>query len=176
MWLKCLSVLIEVLLQQTRRNRNGDAPAVAQGGPPVKLTQALTQPLAQMPAVDAIDVDEAIARLGGDTTLYAAVLASYLAELKTMPDQLDALLASGDAIGAGRLLHTVKGLSATVGATYLAAVVAAAEQRLKTDNNQGTHDRLRAEFRDKVMRALRILEPVVYTHVQKAAESVKSMV
>ncbi|HPW28247.1 MAG TPA: response regulator [Rhodoferax sp.] len=141
--------LIEVLLQHTRRPRIG---ASAPAAKPTPLP-------ADMPAVDRMDTDDAIARLGGNADLYADVVASYLAELPSQPDQLDALLNSGDLAEAGRLLHTFKGLSATVGATYLAAVTKATELAVKSNAPAQDLAPLRETFRGTVERTVHLLLP-----------------
>ena len=46
---------------------------------------------------------------------------SFLDEIQTLPAQLHALLTQPDLVAAGRLLHTIKGLALTVGATELSA-------------------------------------------------------
>ena len=149
--------LIEVLLNHIRRSHTS---ASAKPFPETDLSgapQGMAQPALDMPTVDRIDTNDAIARLGGNAQLYREVLASYLQELKSQPDQVDALLKSGDQVGATRLLHTLKGLSATVGATYLAAVTKAMEQALK--NNAGTEELelLRQSFRSTAERTTHLL-------------------
>lgn len=103
-------------------------------------------------AVDA-DVDAALERLGHNTGLYASILTSYLEEIATLPDQLDSSLLAGDLTGATRLLHTLKGLSATVGASELAQVARQLESVLKTADASLAHDTLRATLRKAVRRA-----------------------
>jgi HPt (histidine-containing phosphotransfer) domain-containing protein len=115
-----------------------------------------------MPAIDRIDTDEAIARLGGNEKLYAEVLESYLSELQGQSDQLDALLKKGDRAGAGRLLHTFKGLSATVGATYLAAVTKAAELAIKNNVPSVELTPLCEAFRSTAERTRHLLSPLAH--------------
>jgi two-component system sensor histidine kinase/response regulator len=113
-----LSDLVRVLNQHTRL-ASVSVSAVASIEPPAhRETQ---QP------IDDVDVDGALERLGGNTSLYAKVLNSYLDDLVNQPDQLEALLQKGDLHGAHRLLHTLKGLSATVGAGAMAGVAKAME-------------------------------------------------
>ncbi len=88
-----------------------------------------------LPPIDAVDVVGALDRLGGNQTLYARVLESYLEDIAKLPDQFDACLGSPDLDTAARMLHTLKGLSATVGASYLAAVARQAEQAVKSVQN-----------------------------------------
>ena len=99
------------------------------------------------------DVEDALERLGHNTGLYVSLLTSYLTEIATLPDQLDRSLLAGDRAGAARLLHTLKGLSATVGASDLAGVAKQIEGVLKTDDASLTHDALRGSLRDAVQRA-----------------------
>jgi CheY-like chemotaxis protein/HPt (histidine-containing phosphotransfer) domain-containing protein len=164
--------LVEVLLQHTRRARAGsstpalrppidDSPAAAKRPVPVPH---------EMPAVDRMDTEEAIARLGGNAALYADVLESYLNELTGQPDQLDTLLDNGNLAEAGRLLHTFKGLSATVGATYLAAVTKAAELAVKADAPARELGPLRDAFRHTVERTAQLLKPLLHASGLEASQ------
>jgi two-component system sensor histidine kinase/response regulator len=85
-----------------------------------------------LPPTDALDVGAALERLGGNEALYAQVLTTFLNDLATQPAKLTHCLQQADYNGATRLLHTLKGLAATVGASYLAAVARKAELTLKT--------------------------------------------
>lgn len=77
------------------------------------------------------------------------------------PDQLDALLSNGDLNSAGRLLHTLKGLSSTVGATHMAAVARLAESAIKGADGTTPLDALRSSFRDSVASTAQALGPLV---------------
>lgn len=90
-----------------------------------------------LPRVDAVDMAGALERLGGNHQLYARVLQSYLNDIAKQPDQLEAALVSSDWELAARLLHTLKGLSATVGASYMAAVARQAELSIKAEMAKG---------------------------------------
>ncbi len=149
--------LIEVLLNHIRRSGASASANPLPGTDLPHTAQAKAQPALEMPAVDRIDTDEAIARLGGNAQLYREVLASFLEELKSQPDQVDALLSCGDQMGATRLLHTLKGLSATVGATYLSAVTKAMEQALKNNTGGQELDGLRRIFRSTAERTTHLL-------------------
>jgi len=91
-----------------------------------------------LPRLDAVDTAAALERLGGNPALYARVLQSYLADLLIQPDLLDQALGCADWSKAERIVHTLKGLSATVGASYMAAVARKAELTLKAVNAPGT--------------------------------------
>jgi two-component system sensor histidine kinase/response regulator len=96
--------------------------------PPVETRPTAAPPSEPaLPSIDTVDQAGALERLGNNHALYARVLQSYLDSLAGQPDQLEAALRHADWTGAGRLLHTLKGLSATVGASYMAAVARRAE-------------------------------------------------
>ena len=103
-----------------------------------------------LPATGDVDVAEALERLGGDTALYARILQAYLNEIASMPDQLDELMQAADLAGAARLLHTLKGLSATVGARDLAEVAKVLEGMVKTVDVSHPADDFLARFRATV--------------------------
>lgn len=146
--------LVEVLLNYTRRSATaGRKPSASLSPDPSgrqaspSAGQVVAEPL---PAPDAVAVDSALARMGGNHALYARVLQSYLGEIAAAPQQLERLLHSGDRVGAGRLLHTLKGLSATVGASHLAGVAKVAESSLKAADTELAFADLQARFRQAV--------------------------
>ena len=112
--------LVEVLLHYTKRS------GTRTPSPKEHVPSADT-----LPAQDAFDKNAALDRLGGHIDLYANVLRQFLESILTAPQELSQLFSAGDTSGAGRFLHTLKGLSATVGATHLSAVVSRAEASLK---------------------------------------------
>jgi CheY-like chemotaxis protein len=123
-----LAQLIELLLKLTRASKL-DAP-LNPAAPTLPAHRAQAEPA--LPPIDAVDATGALERLGGNQSLYARVLQSFLDEIATLPEQLQANLKNDDLTSAVRLLHTLKGLSATVGASYLAAVTRKAELAVKT--------------------------------------------
>jgi HPt (histidine-containing phosphotransfer) domain-containing protein len=78
------------------------------------------------------------------------VLEAFLKDLVTQPAQLAHCLEHADLLGAARLLHTLKGLAATVGASYLAAVARKCELAVKAA--QAQTDTLAALDPDKFYR------------------------
>ena len=109
------------------------------------------------PAVDAVNVEAALARMGGKEPLYLRTLNAFLQELAGVPDRLDGYIASGEFDQAARLMHTFKGVSATVGASYLAAVIKAAELRIKSADASADHGSLRGEVRAAVQGTLLVM-------------------
>ena len=103
-----------------------------------------------LPPKGTVDVTAALERLGGNQALYARVLEAFLKDLVTQPAQLAHCLEHADLLGAARLLHTLKGLAATVGASYLAAVARKCELAVKAA--QAQTDTLAALDPDKFYR------------------------
>jgi two-component system sensor histidine kinase/response regulator len=129
-----------------------------------------------LPPKDAVDVAAALERLGGNQALYARVLQSYLSDIATQPDQLANSLQQADLASAARLLHTVKGLSATVGASYMAAVARKAELLVKaaqTPAGNGAagldHTSLCEEFRAAVVDTQNVLTQVALAYAMPSA-------
>ena len=149
-----LSDLVRVLNQHTRRTPK-NTNTIATFDPP------RPSPHESQTSTDRIDVDGALERLGGNTVLYAKVLGSYLLDLARQPDELEALLQQGDRQGAHRLLHTFKGLSATVGADGLAAMAKAMELTVSGADAQGTDAEVVTSFRDAVALNQPVLSAVV---------------
>lgn len=77
------------------------------------------------------DWSRAVEMLGGEEDLLCSVLAMFLEELPGYLGALDADLAAGDAAGAARTAHTLKGLLATFCADAAMQAAAALEQQAK---------------------------------------------
>ncbi|STQ91612.1 hybrid sensor histidine kinase/response regulator [Iodobacter fluviatilis] len=154
--------LIQIVQSQVRQTRhqlvlNSD------------ITSAPDQ--AQFPAKDELDLTGALERLGNNTGLYGRVLQSFLSEVSEVPARLDAFLRAGKREEARRLMHTLKGLAATVGACYLAAVAQQTEDELKTAAAE--HDVLCEALKDAVLSCSQLIEPLALSYTQAApAEAV----
>ncbi len=69
--------------------------------------------------------------LGNDQTLVSQLLLDFMASVKTLPDDLAALLVAEDFVAARTLVHTLKGSSGNLGAMRLHGAVDALETELK---------------------------------------------
>ena len=94
--------------------------------PPVALSQTATEVAARAN----IDLGSALNRLGGNQGVYQRMLATFVRDLAAMPDQLQAHAQRGEAEAIQRLLHTLKGLAATLGASTLSAQAAKGEKQM----------------------------------------------
>ena len=75
-----------------------------------------------------VQLNAALRRLGGKLPVYARLLGGFVRDLADMPHLLDECLQSQDAAAAARLLHTLKGLAATLGLPALADMAGQAER------------------------------------------------
>jgi signal transduction histidine kinase/DNA-binding response OmpR family regulator len=75
-----------------------------------------------------VDLPAALQRLGGKQDVYTRMLATFVRDLQAMPDQLQTHVSQGQTLESTRLLHTLKGLAATLGAQALSAQAAQAEK------------------------------------------------
>jgi chemotaxis protein histidine kinase CheA len=82
-----------------------------------------------------VDLDTALKRLGGMRGVYQRMLSSFVEDIKIMQAQLRGFTQSPDPddsyAAERRLLHTLKGLAATLGAMEFSAEVAQAERVIK---------------------------------------------
>ena len=166
-----LTQLVTLLQNLTQHN----APGTSTSGENVTGTSlAHSPPEPALPPLDAVDVAAALERLGGNRPLYARVLQSYLSDIETQPAQLLRHLQQVDLASAARLLHTVKGLSATVGASDMAAVARKAELAINAaqtdDPGVGALDTaaLCEEFRAAVVNTQKVLSQIALSYTTDA--------
>jgi PAS domain S-box-containing protein len=120
-----LNALVRMLRKQAHWAETDAEPEMA----PPEVTQ-----LAAVAAERAgFDIVGALQRLGGDQALYQQILAIFVRDLSDMPAQLQSFGMKQQAADAKRMLHTLKGLAATLGATELSAVAARYEKQLSTE-------------------------------------------
>ena len=155
-----LANLVDVLLKHVRPvDRRVESDLT-----PPAARSAAQQPALPTAPVAVLDVAAALATLDGDRLLYGRLLNAFLEQLERAPDELDRLLEGGDLTAAARLLHTFKGLAATVGASHLSVVAAAGESGLRQAEDRSP-DQLRAEFRVAAAEAGRSLRQVLRDEV-----------
>ncbi len=163
-----LNHLVEVLQNHTRRTKPGAGIAQLQ----LPTTPAADTPLqpvsAAMPELNSVDPAGALARLNGKVGLYAKILQSFLDELTDQPVQFSDLLHRGDVERAATLMHTLKGVSATVGAVYMSAVAAATEAKLNHGLAASEHSSLCTHLAEAVSGTLHTMAPLVQLYAASA--------
>ncbi|MES2152404.1 MAG: response regulator [Pseudomonadota bacterium] len=110
-----------------------DAGMVDHIGKPFDLGQLVGVILHHVRAGPAPCIERAVAlaRFGGNAGIYATALHGFGPEQQAMSASLESARTAGDTAAAMALLHTLKGLAGTIGATRLAALAFGAEQALK---------------------------------------------
>lgn len=82
-------------------------------------------------AIDGIDTEGALKRLGGKRERYEALLRKFAKKQSGSVVAVRAALAAGDDAGAERELHSLRGAAASLGAIAIAEAAAEAERALK---------------------------------------------
>ena len=122
--------LVDVLRQQAGRQDMGSATPL-----PLAPTDGVGQDsrIQALAVAASVDLDAALSRLGGKLPAYRRMLAAMLHDLPGLPEQLHEALADPDSQGAARLLHTLRGVAATLGASSLAETLLQAEHGLAAE-------------------------------------------
>jgi CheY-like chemotaxis protein len=94
---------------------------------------AVPAAVAEAAAAAGVEIQAALLRMGGHRKLYLDALRAVTRDLAELPSKLQSLLAQEDVADARRLLHTLKGVAATLGASTLSIEAAKAEQQLTLD-------------------------------------------
>jgi HPt (histidine-containing phosphotransfer) domain-containing protein len=108
-----------------------------------------------------LDMVSALTYVGGDEEIYSTVLQAFAKEMVQAPDQVHTELAAGKQVQAVRILHTLKGLAATVGARHLAAVALDLEQKVKDGAPPTEHPSMLADLRDAIHALSETIRPVL---------------
>jgi PAS domain S-box-containing protein len=116
-----LDELVAVLCKHTGRVA---APAATQAASDIDVHEAIRA----VAASQGIDLMGALHRLGGRQDVYLRLLRSFIKDLNGAIEQVDALWRSDNLSPLAQWLHTLKGLSATLGHQQLADVMAQGEQ------------------------------------------------
>jgi len=133
-------------------------------GLPLVQASSLQPDVVQAAAAADVDLDAALQRLGGMQDVYQRMLSSFVLDLEAMPGQLQHFSQypepDDNYSDMRRMLHTLKGLAATLGAQSLSADAAHAEQAIKGSPSTETIQmatRQACSAIDKVLPSLRAL-------------------
>jgi HPt (histidine-containing phosphotransfer) domain-containing protein len=103
------------------------------GAPVITIPAPITAPPSganDIAIAHQIDLVGAVKRLAGNKGLYLRMLPKYLSELDRLPSGISAALEKEDVAAVTRALHSLKGLSATMGVTLLASAFSLGEKAL----------------------------------------------
>jgi signal transduction histidine kinase/CheY-like chemotaxis protein/HPt (histidine-containing phosphotransfer) domain-containing protein len=115
-----LTHLVQVLRQQAKW---ANAPVEMQLNQPV-----LSQSLVRAAFAGGIDLAQAVHRMGGNQDVYLRMLQTFINDLEILPEQMK----ESSPENLRRLMHTLKGLAATLGVSDLSSEAAAAEKIMRS--------------------------------------------
>ena len=122
--------LIQLICQHTGQCDVANNQTAAQVAPsPAVSSEECAAPHPQ----DAICLQDAIARMGGNQSMYLKLLPRFMQQLDELPNRLQTLAAADDMVTFSRELHSLKGSSAMMGASAFSNEIAAIEKLLKHD-------------------------------------------
>ena len=134
------------------------APLPAVSAPAVPVSDAGKERQIDLPPLASINSASAVARLAGSSRLYVKTLCMFLKSIPHHEEELAAALEQGDAQRLRRAAHTIKGLTATVGAMETSALAADMETHIA-----GTDALPEAGQVDTLMRSLETLAETIAT-------------
>ena len=102
-----------------------------------------------------VDLGAALGRMGGNHYAYLRALNSFAKDIATLADRLMALLQQGRFDESRRLMHTIRGMAATLGIRPLASLTAEAERRFGSADTPPPQDALIAQLRTLVAATMR---------------------
>ena len=144
-----MTQLVNVLLNHTGRASEASQPPPAAAAAADNADQA------------AILDDSVLQHLTGNRAMLRELLESYLKEINSAADQLQAKLEQGDFTGAAQMSHTLIGISAIVGAKHLAAVARLTEGRIKNQPSAAEFPVLCKAFGEAVTLTCNALLPMI---------------
>jgi PAS domain S-box-containing protein len=97
-------------------------------------------------AIDGLDIANGLRRVVGKKSLYLSMLRKFIAGQKNATASIRQALTDNDAITAERVVHTLKGVSGNIGATYLQQQAEKIETAIKLGQPRVTVDALLEEL------------------------------
>jgi HPt (histidine-containing phosphotransfer) domain-containing protein len=151
-----LHLLVQTLIRHTRwAERSLPLPAPGGGVP---LPGAAEPAPANWPA--GLDIDQALARMGGQGQLLQRAIAAFVADARLLPERLEQALQQGLLVQVTRELHSAKGLAATIGASALSGLAADAEKQVAAAQVAQDCAGVVAQFSQQLLAELPALEAV----------------
>jgi CheY-like chemotaxis protein len=121
--------LIQIICQYTGQCDVANHPTAAQ----VAAAPAVSSEEHAVHQEEAICLQDAIRRMGGNQIMYLKLLPRFQQQLDELPNRLQTLVVADDMVTFSRELHSLKGSSAMMGASNFSNEIAAIEKLLKHD-------------------------------------------
>jgi two-component system sensor histidine kinase/response regulator len=165
-----LNDLVRVLRRQAQW---GDAQAPERTAPP-----PISAGVEQAATAGGVDITAALHRMGGKQDIYRHMLQAFVGDLQAMPEQLNAFAQQHQQgttpDDARRVLHTLKGLAATLGASALSSEAASAEKTMVAGLNTSQHraitDQVCTAITTALPSLLSLLQALEHAHAGQAAD------
>jgi HPt (histidine-containing phosphotransfer) domain-containing protein len=154
-----LDHLVELLLRHTGHAAPASAAPIQESTTSIAVADAAAP--AEERVAAALNVDDALSRMGGNTAVFATILQAFSRDAVMVPEQLAVQLASAHPDDAARTLHTLKGLAATVGAVQLARIAAELEALVKAGIAPSEQGLAVARLRTSVEATVQALDPLL---------------
>jgi HPt (histidine-containing phosphotransfer) domain-containing protein len=122
--------------------------------------------------IEGLDVEAGLRSLSGSATAYVRVLRQFVERHRTDGEALASALEAGDLVALGALAHSLKGVSATVGAFPLSESAAAVEARAKADTDDEALQAAVAALRQTAEPLIAALDAVEFQSPGTAGEGV----
>ncbi|MEN9507564.1 MAG: hypothetical protein RLZZ621_127, partial [Gemmatimonadota bacterium] len=109
------------------------AARAAEGG--VAAPSESPTPVAALPRIPELDVDDGLTRVAGNVELYTKLLRRFVTQEADVAARISGSLASGERATAERLAHTIRGVAGSLGAGAVQAAAEALENALRTGSD-----------------------------------------
>lgn len=136
-WIKPKKAALDQLFSPDEISITATPPSLPASTPAPKSTPA---PSHNIPAIAGLDLQGAIARVGGNTALLMKLLQKFATSQANWASRFSLALSEGNIELAQREAHTLKGLAGNIGATQLQQSLASLEKNMKEENPQPTAD------------------------------------
>jgi HPt (histidine-containing phosphotransfer) domain-containing protein len=107
-----------------------------------------------------VEVELALARMGGNRGLLQRTMQAFVHDAARLPQRLEQGLQAGDLVQLGRDLHAFKGLSATMGVQQLSDLAARAEKALQAPLQVPGYAQQIQQFTERLAQFLPLLQSV----------------
>jgi two-component system sensor histidine kinase/response regulator len=147
-----------MLLRWVRASRIKGSAAPARAAAPAPAPQPQPCADAVPSGIAGLDTALGLSRMMNKKPLYVAMLRRYVAGQRSVPGEVRAALAGGDATTAERIAHTTKAVSGNIGATVVQERAAALEHALREHGGTCSHEPLVAALESAMAPLLAALD------------------
>lgn len=138
-------------------NRSDKAPMTTDEPRNLEMAPVIEPPVTVQinspPKLEGFDLQAALMRMGGNKALLLQLMNDFVKQYQDFSARLEQAMAAGDYVGAGREIHSLKGVAGTLGIDHLAAIAARFEKTLKQGASE-LLDPLKSELETELAKTL----------------------